>query len=664
MKEITLVLLFAFLYSNGIAQNQSYREAPVAVSPRSVNQAKIDSLKHVLAFEKADTNRVYQMISLCSMYTNNSIDSAKKFGDDALTLARQIKFPKGELMAMMSLGGMSRQEGDLPQAMQMYLNAIQVATDNHFNDEAIAKCYIGIGNVYYDLTDYQKALYYLYKALSINQSDNTKWSAYQSLSSAYIDLDRMDSASYCANQSYILLSKNDKDIGYPLRNLGRIQAKTGNYRLALDYYFQSLNKFIDLESFRDIAYVNNLLAKLYQRMNKADSSIFYANQGLTNAMKGPFKKRIVESYAALTEAYKLKNDYKNAFKYQELLTTTKESLVGAGNVQTIQSMINQEQERKKELNTKEVAYKNTLKQYFLLSGLGIFLIIAFILYRNNRQKQKANKILETTLSNLKSTQSQLIQSEKMASLGELTAGIAHEIQNPLNFVNNFSEVSNELVGELRIRNEELKIEDQEVKELLSDISQNLQKINHHGQRAADIVKGMLQHSRSSSGHEEPTDINALCDEYLRLSYHGLRAKDKSFNATMKTDFDESIGNINIIPQDIGRVVLNLINNAFYAVDEKKTLRQTQGDNDYEPTVTVCTKKLTDKVEIRVMDNGKGIPQKVVDKIFQPFFTTKPTGQGTGLGLSLGYDIVKAHGGELKVETKEGEGSEFIIQLPK
>ena len=664
MKEIALVLLFAFLYSNGIAQNQSYREAPVAVSPRSVNQAKIDSLKHVLAFEKADTNRVYQMISLCSMYTNNSIDSAKKFGDDALTLARQIRFPNGELMAMMSLGGMSRQEGDLPQAMQMYLNAIQVATDNHFNDEAIAKCYIGIGNVYYDLTDYQKALYYLYKALSINQSDNTKGSAYQSLSSAYIDLDRMDSASYCANQSYILLSKNDKDIGYPLRNLGRIQAKTGNYRLALDYYFQSLNKFIDLESFRDIAYVNNLLAKLYQRMNKADSSIFYANQGLTNAMKGPFKKRIVESYAALTEAYKLKNDYKNAFKYQELLTTTKESLVGAGNVQTIQSMINQEQERKKELDTKKAAYKNTLKQYFLLSGLGIFLIIAFILYRNNRQKQKANKILETTLSNLKSTQSQLIQSEKMASLGELTAGIAHEIQNPLNFVNNFSEVNTELIDELQQELKAGKIDD--AIELSNDIKANEEKINHHGKRAGDIVKGMLQHSRSNSGVKEPTNINTLADEYLRLAYHGLRAKDKTFNATMITDFDESIGNINIIPQDIGRVVLNLINNAFYAVHEREKLIANSHQLiafPYEPTVSVSTKKVGDKVLISVRDNGPGIPQKILDKIFQPFFTTKPTGQGTGLGLSLSYDIVKAHGGELKVETKEGEGSIFIIQLP-
>jgi signal transduction histidine kinase len=301
--------------------------------------------------------------------------------------------------------------------------------------------------------------------------------------------------------------------------------------------------------------------------------------------------------------------------------------------------------------------------YTLLGGLGVFLLIALLLYRNTRQQRKTNKALETTLSNLKSTQSQLVQSEKMASLGELTAGIAHEIQNPLNFVNNFSEVNKELLAEM---NEEIgKGNFDEVKIIAKDITANEEKINHHGKRADAIVKGMLQHSRSSSGQKEPTNINALADEYFRLAYHGLRAKDKSFNATLKTDYDESIGNINIIPQDIGRVILNLITNAFYVVDEKK---KQNGDN-YEPTVTVSTSRSLSfgegraEVQIKVADNGNGIPQKVLDKIFQPFFTTKPTGQGTGLGLSLSYDIIKAHGGELKVETKEGEGSEFIIQLP-
>ena len=285
-----------------------------------------------------------------------------------------------------------------------------------------------------------------------------------------------------------------------------------------------------------------------------------------------------------------------------------------------------------------------------------------------KELKKEKEIVERTLSELKSTQAQLIQSEKMASLGELTAGIAHEIQNPLNFVNNFSEVNSELIAEMK---EELtKGNIEEANTIANNIDENEQKIIFHGKRADAIVKSMLQHSRSSNSVKEPTDINALADEYLRLAYHGLRAKDQSFNATMKTDFDKSIGNINIIPQDIGRVILNLINNAFYVVDEKKKTSTSlpagqagSAGQQYEPTVSVTTKKKGDKVEIAVSDNGNGIPPKVLDKIFQPFFTTKPTGQGTGLGLSLSYDIIKAHGGEFKVDTKEGEGAEFIIELP-
>jgi len=272
--------------------------------------------------------------------------------------------------------------------------------------------------------------------------------------------------------------------------------------------------------------------------------------------------------------------------------------------------------------------------------------------------EETNKELTKTLEELKATQAQLIQSEKMASLGELTAGIAHEIQNPLNFVNNFSEVSNELIDEMTEQLEKGNAED--AKAIANEIKMSLEKINIHGKRADGIVKSMLQHSRTSSNKKEPTDINILADEYLRLAYHGMRAKDKSFNAAIKTDFDESIGLIKIISQDIGRVILNLITNAFYAVMEKKKLRP----EGYEPTVTVSTKKMDNKIMVDVKDNGTGIPKKTLDKIFQPFFTTKPTGQGTGLGLSLSYDIVtKGHGGELKVETKEGEYTGFSVILP-
>lgn len=274
-----------------------------------------------------------------------------------------------------------------------------------------------------------------------------------------------------------------------------------------------------------------------------------------------------------------------------------------------------------------------------------------------RQKEA----LEQTLAELKTTQAQLIQSEKMASLGELTAGIAHEIQNPLNFVNNFSDVSVELIQELEEeRGKGEKRDEGLIDDLLTDLKQNLQKITHHGQRADGIVKGMLQHSRASSGQKEPTDLNVLADEYLRLAYHGLRAKDKSFNAHFKTELDPNLGKVDVVPQEMGRVLLNLLTNAFHAVQQRQKLQPT----GYHPEVTIRTQRVGQHLEIRVRDNGTGIPEAVKAKIFQPFFTTKPTGEGTGLGLSLSYDIVKkGHGGTIEVESVPEVGTEFIVRIP-
>jgi signal transduction histidine kinase len=373
------------------------------------------------------------------------------------------------------------------------------------------------------------------------------------------------------------------------------------------------------------------------------------------------RPNVLRDYKLLAELYEKTGDNARAKEtYKSFISLQDSILADQSKFRTI-SFETEQLINDNEISIAQLEGQNkiaSLTRNFIIGLAALLLLLVAGIYYRFHAKKKANQVLEKTLTELKSTQFQLIQSEKMASLGELTAGIAHEIQNPLNFVNNFSEVNTELLVEM---NDEIsKGNYDEVRALAKDIIDNEEKINFHGKRADAIVKGMLQHSRSSSGVKEPTDINALADEYLRLAYHGLRAKDKSFNATMKTDFDETIGNINIIPQDIGRVILNLITNAFYVVDEKKK----SGIENYEPTVSVSTKKINDTIEIKVNDNGNGIPQKILDKIFQPFFTTKPTGQGTGLGLSLSYDIVKAHGGELKVETKEGEGSTFIISLTR
>src|SRR5688572_1436598 len=410
------------------------------------------------------------------------------------------------------------------------------------------------------------------------------------------------------------------------------------------------------------------LTKSFMVQQQKDSSLFYAKKAdETLTSVGSLAGTVwnpATAYENLFRVYKMRNEPDSAYKYMGLAMRAKDSL----NSNTVKSsaraqdLFLQEQIRLKELEKEKIQFRNRVGTYSLLAGIVVLLLLAIIFYRNNRQKQKAKIKIEKAYGELKSTQAQLIQQEKMASLGELTAGIAHEIQNPLNFVNNFSDVNKELLIEMK---DEMSKGNLEEATLISkDIIDNEEKINHHGKRADAIVKGMLQHSRSSSGIKELTDINALADEYLRLAYHGLRAKDKFFNATMKTDFDNSIGKLNIIPQDIGRVILNLINNAFYAVSEKqKHASSSSALNGYEPTVTISTKKANGVVEIKVQDNGNGIPPKIVDKIFQPFFTTKPTGQGTGLGLSLSYDIINAHGGKLIVETKVDKGTAFIIQLP-
>ncbi len=488
------------------------------------------------------------------------------------------------------------------------------------------------------------------------------------LASNYLLVKQLDSALFFAKEGeeYGIRGNIGKYLAYIYAVMGDVYRRRSQDSLALPYYQKALAFAIKETNNSVAAAAYQSLINYYRDSKQADSMLYYAKRNLAVISSlGAVTSSVVadmnvgKAYEDLANAYDLKNQTDSTNKYLKLALRVKDSLNNSKveRLGDFQRLTLDQQIRLQELEKNRVAAENKRRLYLLVSGIITAAVIIALIYRNNRQKQKANKNLENTLIELKSTQAQLVQSEKMASLGELTAGIAHEIQNPLNFVNNFSEVSSELIDEM---NEELKRGDvEEAKAIGKDIKQNLEKINHHGRRADGIVKGMLQHSRTSSGQKEPTDINALADEYLRLAYHGLRAKDKSFNATLETHYDKTIGNINIVPQDIGRVIFNLITNAFYAVGEKK--RQIM--EGYDPTVSVATKKFGDTIEIRVQDNGGGIPQNIVDKIFQPFFTTKPTGQGTGLGLSLAYDIVKAHGGELKVKSTEGKETEFIIELP-
>jgi two-component system NtrC family sensor kinase len=502
-------------------------------------------------------------------------------------------------------------------------------------------------------------------AASINNGSRLML-ADMNLGRAYLSANKTDSALIFLNEAKEMTLRIGlkKYLGFILMNLGNIAFKKGDVANEKYYYYAGVSSASKERNQTTLTWLYLKLTDLYLVEKQKDSCLYFAKKAFqsfsTLGIYSGESLNIGTVYQKLYDSYKLRGQTDSAYKYAGLALAAKDKVnnIRIENLAQFQSLSIKEQLRLQNLDKEKALYQSRIRTYALLAGLGVFLVIALILYRNNRQKHKANKVLESTLTNLKTTQTQLIQSEKMASLGELTAGIAHEIQNPLNFVNNFSEVSAELVGEME---EELDKGDVvEAKAIASDVKQNLEKIRHHGKRADAIVKGMLQHSQSGSGAKEPTNINALADEYLRLSYHGLRAKDKSFNADLITYYNEQLPKVNVIPQDIGRVLLNLFNNAFYAVNQKSKTAMP----DYKPEVSITTSAENGQIIIKVKDNGTGIPEAVKEKIMQPFFTTKPTGEGTGLGLSLSYDmVVKGHGGSIQVNSVEGEGSEFIIQLP-
>jgi signal transduction histidine kinase len=620
-----------------------------------------DSLIKLLQKIPEDTNRVKLLLEIASKLYFYKPDISFEYSTKAAALSDRLGYTKGKLTAL-RLGGESlRLTGDYPGSLKLQFEALEI--NRKLKDADGEAANLGnIGAIYMDLREYRDAVHYLLQSNAIRQNLPDSPGGIFTLTNTGIVYDFLkmpDSAFYYLQMANI----QNEEIRHPQlkslisRSIGLVYFNIGKNDSALHYYNIALLNSIASNESINLSPAHQRMAEVHQSLANYDSAMYYARIAFAEAQRTSQKSRLLESSSFLTRLYRMRHNLDSAFFYEDITVALKDSLYGTEKLKKLQLLMLSEQKRQQQILQEQELYKNRMKLLALLAAAGVFLIIVFILYRNNRQKQNANKVLEATLTNLKSTQSQLIQSEKMASLGELTAGIAHEIQNPLNFVNNFSEVNKELLLEMKDEIDKGNID--QAKSLADDLIDNQDKINQHGKRADAIVKGMLQHSRSSTSKKEPTDINKLADEYLRLCYHGLRAKDQFFNATMETDFDQSIEEINIISQEIGRVLLNLYNNAFYAVNEKK--KQLNGT--FEPIVEVSTKKVGNKVEISVKDNGNGIPQKILDKIFQPFFTTKPTGQGTGLGLSLAYDIIKAHGGELKVETKEKEGSEFIIQLP-
>lgn len=647
----------------------------------------------------ADSTAILVGLRKSYYYREIHLDSSYKYALHSLELSRRSKDKNAEIQSMISLGAVFKEQGNSVKALELLSQVLPIAELQQDSFQLVLVNQ-SIGDIFGTIAEYDKAKYYYLKAIKYTSSAEDIRAFWRSglflnLARVYYHTGKLDSASYYANLNLELSPASGAFL-----LLGDIDREGRNQDLAMTHYRQA----VDLESKSSISSFSlteayDRLAQTFFEAGQSDSAFHYARLSLTIANRVKNPSAIVNANALLSKLFESRHGFDSAFYYQKVAIMTNDSIFTREKEKQIHTLVFNEQLHQQEMAAQNAKLQAKAWIYSLAGGLLVLLLIAGLLSRNIRQRKATNILLknqkdeieiqkrnvEETLSELKSTQAQLIQSEKMASLGELTAGIAHEIQNPLNFITNFTEINQELLDEMQehrkrnsgFRRPEAGEEKSELieTEILNTIRKNQAKILQHGKRADSIVKSMLQHSRSvdpaSKGKKEPTDINALAGEYLRLAHHafqaGLRAKDMTFKAAFVLDLDPDLEKFNVVPQDMGRVLHNLINNAFWAVTEKQNQSGTSEYTDgleYKPTVTVKTQKINDRMELRVIDNGMGIPQNILDKIFQPFFTTKPTGQGTGLGLSLSYDIIKAHGGDLRVETNEGEGSSFIISLPK
>jgi signal transduction histidine kinase len=654
----------------------------------SRTQSNIDSLLQAAYKAPADSSRVYTLARIAAALMFSSPDSSLQYANDALALAHSIDFKKGEAQSLSIIANNYSIKGNYTLCFENHIKALRIYEEIDFLP-GVGNTYNNLALIYDDQGDYPKALQNYLKAKDVfdqlrikdkllfdqRNLNNNVVIILNNIGNDYEKINKLDSALFYQNKAFALASaiKENGITGTILTNLGNVHYKLMKADAALQYYRTGIPYLTEADDKQTLAEAYLGIAKILERNGQKDSSLFYSKQSYSLANESSYLKGEERAALLLSALYEDYRQADSALKYFKISSSINDSISSTEVIRQLHLMNFNEQILQQEKKAAEQQYRSNLKMYALAGGLFILLMIASFLYRNNRIKQKANILLqrqkieteiqsskaENALVDLKATQSQLVQREKMASLGELTAGIAHEIQNPLNFVNNFSEVSVEIMDEIKT---ELTAGNKEEAIMMADeIKENLKKIVLHGKRADAIVKGMLQHSRGGAGQKEATNINAITDEYLRLSYHGMRVKDNTFSASIQTKFDAALVPLNIIPQDIGKVLLNLFNNSFYALKEKKKMQ----DNTYEPKITVCTKKVGNTAVISVKDNGTGIPNKIIDKIYQPFFTTKPTGEGTGLGLSLSYDIItKGHGGDLKVASKEGEFTEFEIMLPQ
>ncbi len=509
-----------------------------------------DSLQNELATAKDDTSKALLLGLLSKYYSNTQLDSGLYYAQRAVQLSQNSNYKYGEALGFFHLASALDREGNYPKALEMAYRCLRIAEQLKSNKKYVMSlAYYEIGLLNRLMDDDRNAVINLRRAIQLGEQSEINnellYNFYAHLGTAYEKMNQLDSALFFAQKGYNLATNNMVALPYVFIALGSIYEKLTNYQQAEENYRLAIQRGKGYNFLFSLASSEYHLARLFKKTGDLDSCIYYAREALTLCLKHGYQLNAMRASSLLTQTYESQNNTDSTLKYMKIMLMIKDSVFSQAKMQQFQLIAFDEQQRQQQLKDTAERYQNKIKLYALVTALAIFLLLAFILYRNNQQKQKANTLLqqqkekvEQTLAELNATQAQLIQSEKMASLGELTAGIAHEIQNPLNFVNNFSEVTTEMVAEME--DAILKSDRGEIVSIAAVIKENIQKIVHHGKRADAIVKGMLQHSRTSSGKKEPTDINALADEYLRLSYHGLRAKDKDFNANFKTHFDESL----------------------------------------------------------------------------------------------------------------------------
>ncbi|GAA3933160.1 tetratricopeptide repeat-containing sensor histidine kinase [Hymenobacter algoricola] len=622
----------------------------------------LNALRQQLQQPLPDSSRVLLLCKGSDQYWALRTDSAEAYAQRALALARRIGYRHGECAALNRLGAALR-ESNLSRALELFQQSLRLAETTH--DVAMqAQNLRSIGIIYVYLRDRRQGLAYYFQALRLGRQlrdDHRIVIELSNIGLAYDLYNETDSARYFQQQAYQLAQRLHSPTNYILYGLANVARKQGRPAAALAYYRRSIAESDKRHHLRssNFAYVG--LATLYQQQGLIDSSIYYARRGCQAAQANGFLRGVLNSSTLLTQSFKKYGPIDSAFKYQSLMLAMKDTLFGQEKVMRLQSINYNEQQRAQQATADRQALTARYRLYALLAGLLGLLGFSGLLVRNYQQQQRANAALQASLAELKTTQDQLVQREKMAFLGELTAGVAHELQNPLSFVKKFAEVSTDLVDEINGA-QRLARDGRLEREILDGLKQNIMNISQHGQRATAIIKGMLEHARTGSGPRELTDLNALAGENLRLAYQATRNEHPDFQATLTAQLDPRLPAVPVIGQDLGRVLLNLCTNAFYAVRQRQ---QQPHSASYRPAVTIVTRPLPGGVEIRVRDNGPGIPPGVKARIFEPFYTTKPVGEGTGLGLSLSYDIISTgHGGTLTVESREGEGTEFIITLPQ